>query len=225
MIRPVNPRTSIANYAISLQNHASTVVGLLDKIKAEYRAKTTYMTALEDYATYLEGQLRSPQAAPASVYAAPTTARQWLDALDAFFSKPASTYSSKPASTYSSKPEQHKLWDVLTALRGPDSPENRNSVKSATTEVIRLHAFPNAAAYNALYGDFSADSELRVERRAKMPSVGGHFYGHAKEAFKALGLVWNRLNASIGSKGVEQEPTPLPISSFGNGNNDQFDTY
>jgi hypothetical protein len=135
-----------------------------------------------------------------------------------------SSPSTQPPSCYS-KPEQHKLWDVLTALRGPDSPENRNSVKSATTEVIRLHAFPNAAAYNALYGDFSADSELRVERRAKMPSVGGHFYGHAKEAFKALGLVWNRLNASIGSKGVEQEPTPLPISSFGNGNNDQFDTY
>lgn len=92
--------------------------------------------------------------------------------------------------------ESEILWDVLTALRGPDD-ENEND-KRATTEVIRYRLFGNAGRESSdgqrnlngcLYGP---DSESYVKIRERLPP--SHFKGHAKKAFDALGLSWREVN-------------------------------
>ena len=59
----------------------------------------------------------------------PNTMRQMLKLIDQFLANPAL------------KSEGRKLWDVMSALRGPD-----NGIgKELTTAVIRRAAFPQAA--------------------------------------------------------------------------------
>ena len=103
-----------------------------------------------------------------------------------------------------------ELWDVLTALRGPD---NHNSyaaadkMKNATTAVIRFIALPKTARtvrsgltypYAASIGArINADEKNNVEARNSTEgreAVGLHFLVHTNDAFLALGLSMGEVN-------------------------------
>ena len=103
--------------------------------------------------------------------------------------------------TYLSTDERAaELWDILTALRGPD-PDHWDKDKTATTAVIRYTALPKTAAtadpswpYASrisaeVYQGYTKSS---VEQRKLLPR--GHFSVHAHRAFKALGLDWDKEN-------------------------------
>lgn len=77
--------------------------------------------------------------------------------------------------------ESNQLWAILAALRGPDYDSYRT--KEATTFVIRSAAFPRS--FQAL-GDLPYLPSLRVHL---LPS---HFIDHAKWAFGALDLAWDK---------------------------------
>lgn len=103
--------------------------------------------------------------------------------------------------THMPKDEAEQLWDVLTALRGPDNEDG--DVKLATTEVIRWHFLGKAPDMTSFSGSFIAPDSIgsmhmRVYLEANKwyatPS-NGHFLGHAMRAFKALGLKWDEVNA------------------------------
>lgn len=82
-----------------------------------------------------------------------------------------------------------ELWNVLTALRGPDS-RNRK-IKYATTALIRSAAFPKRPCEDLSV--FGVDSPALAERRREIHDLN-HFQEHAKDAFDALGLKWGEAN-------------------------------
>lgn len=86
-----------------------------------------------------------------------------------------------------------ELWDVLTALRGPDS-RNRK-IKYATTAVIRSAAFPKRPCEERSV--FGRDSAKLAKRRkdlfAKRKDLN-HFREHVADAFRALGLTISEVN-------------------------------
>ena len=97
--------------------------------------------------------------------------------------------------------EGHKLWSVLTALRGPDSDSDR--LKYATTSVIRWHAFKRT--YLAGGPIINYDSVSHADRRKKLQvafaanphsddGTSRHFWSHVTEAFEALGLSLTEVN-------------------------------
>lgn len=95
--------------------------------------------------------------------------------------------------------DSRKLWDVLTALRGPDS--DALKLKDATTAVVR-HKLGLLSRGNFITAKDSP--EAAAHRNESMPRenrYGGyylrdynHFSHHAYQAFKALGLEWNKEN-------------------------------
>lgn len=103
--------------------------------------------------------------------------------------------------------ERKFLWDVVTALRGPDL--GTRAVKDATTGVIRWHVFgPSAGVtrinlndtevaqhekYGCLYGPDSV-AHLEVRKSLISETDMHHFRQHASDAFEALGLKWNAVN-------------------------------
>lgn len=73
-----------------------------------------------------------------------------------------------------------KLWDVLSALRGPDSQDP--ILKHRTTEAIRTRAFPKCAKHNRhLPALFAMPTTLYSSSGPK-----GHFQSHADKAWAAL---------------------------------------
>ena len=104
-----------------------------------------------------------------------------------------------------------ELWDVLTALRGPDNHNNSyaaaDKMKNATTAVIRFIALPKTARtvrsgltypYAASIGArINADKKDHVETRLSnrgREAVGSHFLVHTYNAFDALGLSMGGVN-------------------------------
>ncbi len=91
-----------------------------------------------------------------------------------------------------------QLWDVVSALRGPDN--GLWDLKDATTNVIRytlgfrqttLHRGVTLEAQNVFC--CNPDSEIFVEIRKNI-NLFGHFESHCKKAFDALGLKWTEVN-------------------------------
>lgn len=81
-------------------------------------------------------------------------------------------------------PEAKKLWDILSALRGPDV---TTVSKDRTTSVIRAAAFPlTATKTGAVAADFNRTFEGAIQ--VGDLDVNTHFKGHIREAAKALGL-------------------------------------
>lgn len=98
-----------------------------------------------------------------------------------------------------------QLWDVLTALRGPD---NGGNIKTTTTCPVRAAAFPQASAKSQHYdfGDGTPYEGLRMLGHSgaftggtyaspfdvfdqMRPGVSSwHFANHVRKAAKALGL-------------------------------------
>jgi hypothetical protein len=101
--------------------------------------------------------------------------------------------------------ESKQLWDVLSALRGPDSVSevalfgptvdhyrmNQEDAvaKEATTEVIRHTIGLSGDGLGILISPDQAGAEVV---REKIPN--GHFKLHALLAFKTLGLDWDKVN-------------------------------
>jgi hypothetical protein len=89
--------------------------------------------------------------------------------------------------------EKVKLWEVLTALRGPDFDDDDLSVKDSTTAVIRQATFETQDGYH-LGAMVRPDTErARIFRRDR-PDNYGHFWSHALRAFEALGMDWLEVN-------------------------------
>jgi hypothetical protein len=97
--------------------------------------------------------------------------------------------------------ERRKLWNVLTALRGPDN-QDRES-KLACVSLIRRavagQSFVDFGGYNRF------DSEEDVEIRRRMPE--SHFQQHMRWAFAALDLYWHKVNYSRANAHENGEPS------------------
>lgn len=136
-----------------------------------------------------------------------TTAREMLELLDEWFSE-SSNHSDHPCQHEN---ERARLWDVLTALRGPDT--DNLDVKHTSTAVIRTAAFPNTEAKasfvvqatfadrrdslgpmkdwyhegsNYSLPDWIADGDAT---NAVLAGYTSHFGGHILRAAKVLGLL------------------------------------
>jgi hypothetical protein len=93
--------------------------------------------------------------------------------------------------------QRSKLWDILTALRGPDCMKDNHRIKLATTSVIRSAALGKDSSMRE-YADFSqldtaANAEFRL-MEAHLIEDSYHFFNHARRAFIALGLKWEKPN-------------------------------
>lgn len=86
--------------------------------------------------------------------------------------------------------EGEQLWDVLTALRGPDV--QNEEVKRATTGVIRYFLL-GASVPGCTTSNPDAPELAAVRRKL----VDSHFTGHARKAFRVLGLKWRSCNALV----------------------------
>jgi hypothetical protein len=81
-----------------------------------------------------------------------------------------------------------KLWDVLTALRGPD--DGDHSLKQRTTCVIRTEAFPRTSERSFNVGaEFSGGLIPFRAGCHQAKDFASHFTSHATHAAQALGLV------------------------------------
>lgn len=104
-----------------------------------------------------------------------------------------------PGNPHMSETERSHLWNVLTALRGPDSGNIEEKV--ATTSVIRAEALGEYTG--AYYGTTAQDTPNSVNIRKQMQDCGrvsyarDHFVHHAASAFIALGLAWLKQNKEI----------------------------
>ncbi len=79
------------------------------------------------------------------------------------------------------------LWDILSAIRGPDT--RNKKLKHATTTIIRSCAFPSRPCEErSFYGEDSAKrAEIRT-RLFKNKEDFNHFRQHCEAAFDALDL-------------------------------------
>src|SRR6266498_1616369 len=102
-----------------------------------------------------------------------------------------------------------KVWDILSALRGPDN--DKMDVKLATTSVIRYQllklsgALPEKGILSLPGGpicneDTPAFVSLRIALSKEYMNDADkhpafyHFISHAKRAFHSLGLKWDEVN-------------------------------
>lgn len=87
----------------------------------------------------------------------------------------------------SGKAYSAELWDVLVALRGPDS--RKRKWKYATTAIIRSAAFPKRPCEErSIYG---YDNKVLTKRRRELfrgQKDQNHFREHIVDAFAALNL-------------------------------------
>jgi hypothetical protein len=86
------------------------------------------------------------------------------------------------------------LWDVIVALRGPDS-RNRK-VKNATTTLIRTVAFPKKPCLARSCFATKDTAEMARRRRSLFANREdqNHFREHVRDAFAALGLKLEAVN-------------------------------
>lgn len=83
------------------------------------------------------------------------------------------------------------LWDVLTALRGPDAGTYNYELKDRTTIHIRRAAFPRTADGYVKLGTATQRAQFDTLRSFKRPGLNDeltHFQQHIGAAARALGL-------------------------------------
>ena len=90
-----------------------------------------------------------------------------------------------------------ELWDILVALRGPDSRDRK--IKSATTALIRTAAFPKQPCLERSVFAIKDTAELARRRRSLFATKhdNAHFREHVRDAFAALGLKLGEINGDI----------------------------
>lgn len=107
------------------------------------------------------------------------TAREMLDSIDAFL-----------VSDDVDEAQKSALWNVLTALRGPEAKKGdaqAKAVKEAVTGVIRANAFPRNA-FRSIENRPNR-SVVTLSRSVDFKGVAkGHFRFHAIQACQALGI-------------------------------------
>ncbi len=81
------------------------------------------------------------------------------------------------------------LWNVLSALRGPDNMDGVSAGKFCTTGVIRYAA---GITPGPTWMVVNPDTRERAGDRKHTPS--GHFQDHARKAFVALDMNWEVTN-------------------------------
>jgi hypothetical protein len=92
------------------------------------------------------------------------------------------------------QPYSADLWDILVALRGPDS-RNRK-LKYATTAVIRQVAFPARPCEDRSV--FGKDTRQLAARRRSLFANSedtNHFREHVRDSFDSLGLKLFEINS------------------------------
>lgn len=94
----------------------------------------------------------------------------------------------------------HRLWDVLSATRGPDN-SDYYSLKRETTAIIRTAAFPRYAVKASGMLDFGLvppDRVLRPSGNLWCASGPNHFTSHIASAASSLNLTvaWNAVGVS-----------------------------
>jgi hypothetical protein len=96
-----------------------------------------------------------------------------------------------------------RLWDVLSALRGPDTVHpSADTIKYATTAVLRKIAFPKTFAddtrnvvRNKAIGKSDTAAMVATRSGDKVRNVvGSHFASHANRGFLALRMTWSDKN-------------------------------
>lgn len=112
--------------------------------------------------------------------------------------------------TYEEAKDSSDLWSVLSALRGPDSGDDR--VKDKTTVLIRRAAFPRTtregrgtpqAVFTGVY-DFRPEVLMETVNEA----VDHHFESHIAQAALALGIL-KPIPWSSHYKLADPQPTSL----------------
>jgi hypothetical protein len=90
--------------------------------------------------------------------------------------------------------DRKKLWDVMTALRGPDGngQEHRKGCATAVIRTAFLGTPQPFGTYGAIFGKDGAGAAIM---RSAMTS--DHFASHAVSAFTALGLDWDKENKDV----------------------------
>ncbi len=91
------------------------------------------------------------------------------------------------------------LYDILTALRGPDTNDSRFSdLKVPITTVIRYAVCKKSRLqFRGLIENDSvpkAEARVAVYNELRRDLRYAHFLSHAYMAFTSLGLVWDRAN-------------------------------
>lgn len=94
--------------------------------------------------------------------------------------------------------ERRNVWDVLTALRGPDN-ESLYDIKQNATTVLRYALLGKEGYSLPLGADVFADSDHKSKRRTELEKDADnfHFYNHLKRGFNALSLKWNEENKEV----------------------------
>lgn len=109
-----------------------------------------------------------------------TTVRKMLDAIDRFLVQPENRRNGA----------SRQLWLILSALRGPDSSNDR--IKDQITVPIRRAALPRLA--DDLDAQYAVGAVLRrnddVKYAPNRVDASEHFMSHAAAAFDRLGLDW-----------------------------------
>ncbi|TFH63977.1 MAG: hypothetical protein E4G90_09035 [Gemmatimonadales bacterium] len=94
-------------------------------------------------------------------------------------------------------PESSKLWDIVTAMRGPDSPSERPSDAPTThrrkwAERVERKMQTVAVIRGEVFGATSAPGSARMTRRSyvRLPKEGewDHYDKHVARAARALEL-------------------------------------
>lgn len=80
-----------------------------------------------------------------------------------------------------------ELWDILSALRGPDNYANYNR-KETGTVYVRQAAFPKTAESGNFYRAQMKPFEGPLDLTYHTVDEDMHFEGHLQQAFTALGL-------------------------------------
>lgn len=81
-----------------------------------------------------------------------------------------------------------KLWQILTALRGPDRYDVGES-KGTSTIHIRRAAFPKTTKWaDEFNSGYIVGASFSSYSNVSLPDEIGHFNTHAREAMFALGL-------------------------------------
>jgi len=88
-------------------------------------------------------------------------------------------------STQPLKGQESDLWDIMSAVRGPDQNDDYNStIKRGSTGVIRSKAFPNLSKFVGVVIN-TADKDINLQ---STQPCGDHFKYHILAAGTALNI-------------------------------------
>lgn len=83
------------------------------------------------------------------------------------------------------------LWNILTALRGPDNKDER--LKEATTGVLRHKLWLDDWSIGLFVSNPDEQAFLEIRKQIDI-GQNSHFTRHIMAAFKSIGLQWNEVN-------------------------------